>query len=407
MKWKSVFILIIFCLFSLQSPAVDIEVPLFSTLEQDIQEFQNKNKPKRVPNIGKNAEPVPEIKIAPDPFPPIQIDATQSVEDSNPPFYDNTNTPSIPSDDVIASENSPSVPERSRESYSQSALLKQDVQVQPRKQTSPQVKRKKEESQSKGNAIFWGRQNSLSDEILIQQQKNNQNTKIIQNQSEVITMEQILNDFSDSYKIDDFDIMGLKLHMTPQDVILIAQENGFSVTNISYSIPLYFTSAYEKICRQKGLYQLRFIHDCVRLQAQENDMYYISELRLVNELTKEQIVVSFVSELTGNQASRIDYVSFGDNSLGTSYKDTAKKIARRDLFWTLVFKKYGQPNFRDMVLWGNPRGVYMKAFMEGTALNGRLILNDTDLPYQDMGKASDINKNEEITHSFSFVKDSL
>ena len=113
-----------------------------------VQEFQNKNKPKRVPNIGKNAEPVPEIKIAPDPFPPIQIDATQSVEDSNPPFYDNTNTPSIPSDDVIASENSPSVPERSRESYSQSALLKQDVQVQPRKQTSPQVKRKKEECAS-------------------------------------------------------------------------------------------------------------------------------------------------------------------------------------------------------------------------------------------------------------------
>ncbi len=406
MKCKSALIVCGFCLYAVQALAADIEVPLFMSVEEKIQKSQeeqasssrSRRTARRTPNIGKGAKPAEEIKIAPDPFPAIRIKSAEPQQEIGAPFNNQPLALETASTQTPAEVSVPDV------SF-QPAYPTQDIQIVAKKADEPVVEEKKETPAPK-------REPRAAREPAASQKQEKQQTAAPASNVVVVpkpgmptTIGQALPSVQAPHLAENFDIMGMKLHMTPEEIISIAQDNGFTVSNVAYAIPLFMTTAYEQQCRQGGFAQLRLIHDCVRTQAQADDVYYISELRLDNAMTKEQIVVSFVSGLTENQASRIDYTSFGDNSLGTSYKDAAKKTARRDLFWKLVFDKYGQPNFPKMLLWGDPRKIYMQAFMEGSALNGRLILDDKELPYQDMEAAGKINDAKEVPHTFSFVKD--
>lgn len=412
MKCKNALFLCVLALYSGAVLASDIEVPLFVSVEEKIQQSQeekaktstNKRSSRRTPNIGKGAKPVEEIKIAPDPVPAIRIKSAEIQEIGAP--FDNR----LSSLNTVSEESpSPNVSfEPIYEAKDIKVLPKQEKKEEPKdenKNSSKKEEKKRVATTVQKNVI----QNKEVVENIQVKQKTipsaSQNIVSIPKLGMPTNLNPAMPDVQAPHIAEGFDIMGMKLHMTPEEVITIAQDNGFEVSNIAYAIPLFMTTTYEQQCRQNGFAQLRLIHDCVRMQAQADEVYYISELRLNNDVTKEQIIVSFVSGLTGNQASRIDYTSFGDNSLGTSYKDAAKKTARQDLFWKLVFEKYGQPNFPKRLLWGDPRKIYMQAFMEGSALNGRLILDDKDLPYQDMEAAGKINDTKEVPHSFSFVKD--
>lgn len=205
--------------------------------------------------------------------------------------------------------------------------------------------------------------------------------------------------------VSKFNIAGLKLYMEPQEAIDAAQENGFVLANISYAIPAFMTANFENECRAGGLYQTRLIHECVRDRAKQDEVYYVSELTFDKVDSKEKITVLFGSPLTGNKAFKVDYTGFGDNSLGTSYKDIVKKTNRRDIFWKLVFEKYGKPNYDQMILWGDPRKAYMRAFMERNELNARLVLEDKETPLDDLNKAGEWEEKREKTHDFSFVAD--
>ena len=206
-------------------------------------------------------------------------------------------------------------------------------------------------------------------------------------------------------QVDKMDIMGIYLYMTPQEVIDEAQERGFRVSFISHAIPTFATARLEKECRtEEKLVQLERIQDCVRLRAQKEGIYYVSELILENPETKEQVKGRFTSLFTENKAYYIEYTALGDNSLGTSIKDIAKKTARRDLFWDLVFEKYGEPTYKEQLVWGDPREAYFKAYMEGSALNGKLILEDKKLPADDVSEAyANLPPPPEVNF-FSFVK---
>ncbi len=390
MKCKSALIICGLCLYAGQALAADIDVPLFMTLEEKIQKSQeeqasnpkSKKENRRAPNIGKNAVPAEEIKIAPDPFPAIRIDAAEPQKEIGAPFGN------LPLKNGVTEKKLVLEDEKTPDVNFQSPKPAQGIQIVAQKTPDVTVKEKEKDSVKVKKKAEEPVQNIVS------VPKPGMPTTVFLNAPDIRA----------PHVAEGFDIMGMKLHMTPDEVLMIAEDNGFTVSNVAYAIPLFMTTAYEQNCRRDGFMQLRLIHDCVRMQAQEDNVYYVSELRLDNSTTKEQIVVSFVSGLTGNQASRIDYTSFGDNSLGTSYKDAAKKTARRDLFWKLVFDKYGQPNFPKMLLWGDPRKIYMQAFMEGTALNGRLILDDKELPYQDMDAAGKITQTQETPHAFSFTK---
>lgn len=207
------------------------------------------------------------------------------------------------------------------------------------------------------------------------------------------------------YDVTTFNLAGLQLYMTPQEIIDVAQEHGFTVSNIFYDIPSFMTKAYEVSCRKSGLSELRLVHDCTRDKAKADDVYYVSKLTLENKDNKEKIDVLFSSNMMDNKAYKIDYTGFGDNSLGTSYKDVSKKLERRDVFWRLVFEKYGSPSYGKMLLWGDPRNVYMKAYMEKNALDARIIMEDKTVPIDDMSKAAEAEEAREKDHSFSFIQD--
>ena len=58
-----------------------------------------------------------------------------------------------------------------------------------------------------------------------------------------------------------------------------------------------------------------------------------------------------------------------------------------------------------MILWGDPRKAYMRAFMERNELNARLVLEDKETPLDDLNKAGEWEEKREKTHDFSFVAD--
>ena len=87
----------------------------------------------------------------------------------------------------------------------------------------------------------------------------------------------------------------------------------------------------------------------------------------------------------------------------TSYKDLLKKTNRRDVFWKYVYDKYGHPKGNgSAVFWGNPNGVLMRAFLEGNAMNGHIVLEDVTQKGIDYHQAEGWNKNQEISNPFSF-----
>ncbi len=200
----------------------------------------------------------------------------------------------------------------------------------------------------------------------------------------------------------NFDIAGLLLKMQPEDVIETAEENGFEITNVAYGIPSFMVTDFERACRADGLYQTRLIHECVRERARDEDVYYISQLKLTKPETKEQIIVLFSSTLTDNQAFKIDYTGFGDNSLSTSYKDLLKKTNRRDVFWKYINDKYGQPANGNALYWGNANGISMRAFLEGNAMDARIVLQDATQQGADYKQAQSWNKEQEVQNPFSF-----
>jgi|GEM_PF-7132506 len=188
--------------------------------------------------------------------------------------------------------------------------------------------------------------------------------------------------------VEDIDIMGVYLHMHPQDITDEVQMRGFRVTHIAHALPTFATMRLEKDCRrEEGLLQIEMIQECVRDRAQKEGIYYISELTFKNAETKETLLAKFSSHFTDNKAYYIEYTALGDNSLGTSIPALAQKATRRDLFWDLVFEKYGTPTYKEQLVWGDPREMYFKAYMEGMALNGKLILEDKVLPQDDISEA--------------------
>lgn len=202
--------------------------------------------------------------------------------------------------------------------------------------------------------------------------------------------------------VELFNIADIYLGMQPEDVIETAAESGFELTNVAYGIPSYMITDYERACRQSGLYQTRLIHECIRETAKDNDVYYVSQLTFDRLDSKEKITVLFSSALTDNKAFKIDYTAFGDNSLGTSYKDLLKKTHRRDIFWKYVYDKYGKPQGQTVYFWGSPKKVYLRAFLSGNAMDGRIVLEDVEQTGIDYTQATAVDKEKDINNPFHF-----
>ncbi len=389
MKCIRTLFLSLFCLLPFSILAENKDVPLFETLEEKVaQSKEQKNtvslrsgkttESMHHPNIGKKAKTGNEIKIAPFRATTIPLQ-TPDAKEMKVPFGEKA-----PSAVVQEEETATSL-------ASSSNFAVRDIRI-----VSSEQKKNNEENTEKGESLETFAP-TLKDGASIE--------AVGQFVQQPIVIEKPAYPLFDSLPdVTKFDVMGIKLYMNPEEIVEIGSDNGFGVARVVYAIPTFMTSDFEKQCRKEGLVQVQLIHDCVRNLAQDREVYYISELRLENKTTKEQIVASFVSGLTQNQAYRIDYTAFGDNSLGTSYKDIAQKSIRKETFWKLVFAKYGNPNFSNKMLWGDPRNAYMQVFMEKNSLDGRIIIDDKEFLYKDMDVAVRENQDKESSYLFSFYK---
>ena len=345
------------------------DIALFDETEEVSSDLQL-----NTPNVGPDARPVTSIRIAPKPFPSIPVSMRSEEPVPTEPFggqdmaYERRY-----SDDSASGYAQLATPiDYSKARTVEATKNKIDTVVQ-RKDTSSTVEKKP--SANASSSPVPSKKENISP-------------------VQTVPLTQI--------DTSNFNIADLYLNMTPEDVIETAIDNGFELTNVSYGIPSFMVTNFEKGCRESGLYQLHLIHECVREKAKDEDVYYISQVRLKKGTTNEQIDVLFSSPLTNNEAFKIDYTGFGDNSLGTSYQDLLKKTNRRDVFWQYVNERYGEPTNAELLVWGDVNSVSLRAFLEGNSLNARIILQDVSETGKDYKLAEEWDKEQEVKYPFSF-----
>ena len=347
------------------------EVPMFETDEP----VANISQTEKNPNIGRNAKNVDSVKIAPM-LPAVGVSAGDNQQEQTRPFS-RMNLHHIGAKPVAPKEEVPI--EKPIQTYSENVSQPVDFSAQIGKKIQIVVEEKEEPqvaAQTEQMPVFKKPE---------KKQKNEVSVKI-----------------ADPEKMKSFNIADIYLGMDPEETIDSAADNGFELTNVAYGIPSFMVTDFERDCRASGLYQTRLIHECVRDAAQDEDVYYVSQLVFERNDSHEKIVVLFSSALTDNKAFKIDYTALGDNSLGTSYKDLLKKTHRRDIFWKYVYDKYGKPAGKNMYFWGNPKKIYLRAFMSGNALDGRIVLEDTEQTGADYIEAENQNKEKDPHNPFHF-----
>lgn len=354
-----------------------------------------------MPNVGEGARAVDSIQFAPSPFPKVSVTMKGDDNESPRPFvgrpmqyersygsnYDEAeqNTGLTRPIDFAAEQLKQIEKQQNKETVATSAGKIIEIKKKVEEKTdenvkSEQLKETKPQQSNKKAKI------AKMDEVPPYMKKRPSSPQVAMDASKL-------------------NIANLTLGMTPDDAIDMAADSGFEITNVAYGIPSFMVTDFERACRSSGLYQTRLIHECIRNTARENEVYYISQLVFANQERNEKIVVLFSSTLTGNKAFKIDYTGYGDNSLGTSYKDLLKKTHRRDVFWKYVTEKYGQAKTKDSVFWSDSKGTYLRAYLQGNAMDARIVLENTNQTSEDYTKADTEHKEQEkqeMENPFSF-----
>lgn len=186
-----------------------------------------------------------------------------------------------------------------------------------------------------------------------------------------------INGFGQRHDITGFLVADIGFNMTPEEVEDILDEQGYKLTKIEKSIPLLRTTFYNNECRtKKKLAVLKDVNKCVLSYAKDDDMHYIRSETFVRDATRETIQVVYTSPVTDNVSYKIAYENKGDSSLNSSRKNMAKKIARKNDFWNLIFDTYGLPDDSDKLVWGNPNTAYMQVAMYGSAYNAYIVMEN-------------------------------
>lgn len=193
-----------------------------------------------------------------------------------------------------------------------------------------------------------------------------------------------VNPFGQRYDVSVFQLSDIGFGMTPEEVEGVLSENGYKLTKIEKSIPLFKTSFYNDECRTKHkLAILKEVRECILSYAQDDDLHYIRSEVFTRASTRETIQVDYTSPATDNISFRIAYVGKGDNSLNTSRANMVKKLKRKNDFWNLVFNTYGLPDDSNKLLWGDPTTAYMVAAMYGSSYNAYITMESQVLQDKD------------------------
>ncbi len=338
--------------------AQEVEIPLFDDFEPS------------VPNIGRNAEPLEKLVVTPEPLPRVEINLGKVEKNAQTA---STSPTAVAEKESLSTEKAqPSRPIALTKENANDEQLSEQLKAELEK-----TKRAEEERIRAAEAEAARRTKQMSAQVA----------------------EELFGKLHDVFM---FDISGMSLGLTPDEIQEAALENGYKITRIEQGIPLFRTSYYENRCRTAGVVVPDAVKRCILEAAQADGMQYISSMTLAKPEAGEKMQVLFSTPATDNVSYKIFYENEGDNSLNFTRRNLAKKQARKEAFWNLMFETYGLPDDSEKLIWGDPQKAYMQASMQGSAYNAYIVLEDKDIQDQDYFEAEIDGKELRHRQSFTF-----
>lgn len=195
----------------------------------------------------------------------------------------------------------------------------------------------------------------------------------------------------------NFDISGIKLRMTPEEIDKILTTQGYKRIMQTLEIPNFIKWRSEELCRINGVIGFERLNACATRVARENGYHFIEREVYNRYSTRESIDVYYTSGFTGNLSHRIFYKS----SMPLSNSRASKNVYLNNLkiydFWKRIDMKYGAPDNTSEVKWGlGGKKPYLKAKI------GELELADPLLKDLDMARMFNEDTRLANTHYYTF-----
>ncbi len=169
----------------------------------------------------------------------------------------------------------------------------------------------------------------------------------------------------------NFDISGVKLRMTPEEVEKSLTSQGYRKIIETLEIPNFIKWRSEELCRQHGVIGFERLNACATMVSKENGYQFVYRQVYNRYASKESIDVYYTSTFTDNLAHSIFYkssVPFNDSKASKNIYINNLKIFD---FWRRIDLKYGPPDNESEVKWGlGGKKPYLQA------QTGRLVLMD-------------------------------
>lgn len=184
------------------------------------------------------------------------------------------------------------------------------------------------------------------------------------------------NDGANPIAVNNFDIAGIMLGMSFEDVMSVVRDNGLyspiKKNSVVYSIHQDWKYNLDYECRQSKVFAPAALERCINSLARNRGVLYASELHLERVLTGETIDVFFTSNATDNVVWKIVYRNDVDEIEGDDEKFANQRDKKIMAFWQNVLDKYGSPNAGDDK-WASSDTTYDPTM---TAYFGELELTD-------------------------------
>lgn len=195
----------------------------------------------------------------------------------------------------------------------------------------------------------------------------------------------------------NFDISGIKLRMTPEEVEKTLSKQGYKRVMQAMEIPNFIKWRSEELCRINGVIGFERLNACATRVSSENGYHFIEREVYNRYSTRESIDVYYTSSFTGNLSHRIFYKS----SMPLSESKASKNVYLNNLkiydFWKRIDMKYGAPDNTSEVKWGlGGKKPYLKARI------GALELADPLLKDLDMARMFNEDTKLANTHYYTF-----
>lgn len=204
-----------------------------------------------------------------------------------------------------------------------------------------------------------------------------------------------LNDGAGFYDVSDFDISGVYLGMSFENVQTLFFKSRSLYTPLKTNSIIYTLSDDWRInldyeCRQQGIVVPAGLENCILSAARKRGLLYPAQLRLIREPTGETIDIYFTSNATDNVVWRVVYKNDVNDLEGAAEKFSRQRDNKILSFWQDIVDKYGQPNS------GNDKWASSDNSFDPmlTAYYGMLDLTDQGLMASDAAKnVSDAREN--------------